>query len=423
MEKKENGAVHAAVFDLNGLWRGKRYPEGSLEKLVSGSMRMPISILTSDIWGRDVTANPLILEHGDADGLAIATGRGPISVGGADLVPMWFVDDEERPHKLDPRGALFHIAEEFKTRGLTAGVGTELEFYLVEPESGGLITTTEHTLSLAELERLGPFFDDVEAHCKAHDIQVETGTSEFGPGQCEVVLKYGSDIVKAADDLVLAKHIIRHVARAHGVDACFMAKPIGTSAGNGLHAHVSLSTAAGNLFANGLDGDTPLKHAISGLLRAMPASTLFFAPHFNSYRRFVDGMVAPVQVSWGVENRTVAVRVADADGPNIRLEHRVAGVDANPYLVLSAILQSILKGLDEKFDPGEPIKGNAYETDVARLPNTWTAAIKTLSDGLHHFQHFDPLLTSSVILCKRQELRRFTEEISDFERQTYGRVI
>ena len=88
MEKKENGAVHAAVFDLNGLWRGKRYPEGSLEKLVSGSMRMPISILTSDIWGRDVTANPLILEHGDADGLAIATGRGPISVGGADLVPM-----------------------------------------------------------------------------------------------------------------------------------------------------------------------------------------------------------------------------------------------------------------------------------------------------------------------------------------------
>ncbi len=167
-------------------------------------------------------------------------------------------------------------------------------------------------------------------------IPAETVISEYAPGQYELTLNYRRDLMRAADDLVMLKRIVRLQARRHGVVACFMAKPIERYAGSGMHLHVSLADGDGrNVFseASGESFAPALLHAIGGMAATMPESMLVFAPHANSWRRFVSQSYAPVAPSWGTNNRSVALRVPAGDAKNRRIEHRPSGVDANPYLV------------------------------------------------------------------------------------------
>ncbi|TIT44154.1 MAG: glutamine synthetase, partial [Mesorhizobium sp.] len=163
----------------------------------------------------------------------------------------------------------------------------------------------------------------------------------YAPGQYELTLNYRNDVMRAADDLVMLKRLVRAQARRHGVTACFMAKPIEKYAGSGMHFHVSLQDKAGkNVFAEA-SGETwslPLLRGLGGLIQTMAESMLVFAPHANSWRRFVSQSYAPVAPTWGVNNRSVALRVPAGDAKNRRIEHRPSGVDANPYLVAATVL-------------------------------------------------------------------------------------
>jgi glutamine synthetase len=155
-----------------------------------------------------------------------------------------------------------------------------------------------------------------------------------------------------------------------------MAKPFGEREGNGFHTHVSLLDAEGrNVFDDGTPaGSAALRHAVAGLADVMADSMLVFAPHRNSYRRLRSGVHGPLVPNWGYENRYVSMRIPNGEGAARRIEHRIAGADANPYLSLAAILAGILHGLDKGLEPEPPTEPGAEESE-ARLPGTWEAAL------------------------------------------------
>jgi glutamine synthetase len=229
--------------------------------------------------------------------------------------------------------------------------------------------------------------------------------------------------MQAADDLVRLKRIVRLTARRFGVTACFMAKPIEKYAGSGMHFHVSLQDGQGkNLFAEKEEGkwnDTIL-HALGGMRTTMGESMLVFAPHANSWRRFANQSYAPVSTNWGVNNRSVALRIPAGALAARRIEHRPSGVDANPYLVAATVLAAIRHGLKNKIDPGPETTGNGYEDDEAStIPRDWRAAIEAaqqsafLKDALGEDMH------RTFTAVKAAEYARVARTISDVDYDLY----
>jgi len=196
-----------------------------------------------------------------------------------------------------------------------------------------------------------------------------------------------------------------------------MAKPYDDYAGSGLHTHFSLIDKDGNnVFDDGgPKGTEMLHHAIAGCMRAMHDSTLVFAPHWNSYDRMVPGAHAPTAISWAYENRTAAIRVPSGSHKARRLEHRVAGGDVNPYLLMTAILGAALTGIEDQITPPPPITGNAYALDLPQVPNTWGAAIDAFEQSDEIKRIFAPEMIRNLVLTKRQELR-YMDELTPEER-------
>ncbi|MDO8882726.1 glutamine synthetase family protein, partial [Pseudotabrizicola sp.] len=224
-------------------------------------------------------------------------------------------------------------------------------------------------------------FSDIYAGAAKAGITAETMISEYAPGQYELTLHYRTHVMQAADDLMRLKRIVRAQARAHGVTACFMAKPNEDYAGSGMHFHVSMMDATGtNVFVEAEEGvwNATILHALGGLRATMGESMLVFAPHANSWRRFAAQSYAPVSPTWGVNNRSVALRIPAGDIRARRIEHRPAGVDANPYLVAATVLAGIRHGMQNKIDPGPETVGNGYEDaqDAPVIPLDWRQAIE-----------------------------------------------
>lgn len=428
-------SITVAVCDINGVLRGKRVPVDQLEKALNGGVRMPQSACTLDIFGRDIEDSELVFETGDADGICVATGRGVIArtwdKKPSGLLQVMLGKESGKPVGADSRQALAAITKRYKDKGLTPVVATEMEFYLTSVTNGIPQTPTlpdahrslgmDNILSVTELDSLSDFFDDIYVACHAHDIAADSAISEGGAGQFEINLLHSADPMKAADDALLFKTIVKSIARQHGFHATFMAKPFGDSAGNGLHVHFSVLDDTGkNIFDNGTEeGSEALKFAVGGLVAAMEESTLIFAPHQNSYRRMRPGAHAPTGIAWGYENRTCAIRIPG--GPHVarRIEHRVAGADANPYLMLSAILGAALIGMEDKIAPPPPLKGNAYEADTPQLPMDWLTAIEAFRSGPMVARVFDPLLVRLYAQAKHQELQHFLGIVSGAEYHAY----
>ncbi|HAC50172.1 MAG TPA: glutamine synthetase, partial [Sulfitobacter sp.] len=207
--------------------------------------------------------------------------------------------------------------------------------------------------------------------------------------------------------------------------ATFMAKPYGDLAGSGFHVHFSLVDENGvNVFDNGGDEGTALMlNAVAGLLATMQQNTLTFAPHENSYRRLLPGAHAPTNVAWGYENRTAAIRIPGGDAKARRIEHRVAGADANPYLVLTSILGGALLGIEQDMQPVAPITGDAYTMKLDNLPLDWATAIDAFRKGPDVPGIFSSRLQTMMVECKTQELRKFARQVTHFEYDTYLEIV
>ncbi|MFB2550035.1 glutamine synthetase family protein [Ensifer soli] len=433
-------SIQAVVCDLNGILRGKRVPVEQASKVLGGGIRMPLSIVGVDVWGEDIVGSDHVFASGDMDGICGVTGRGPLPVSWTSrpsaLVPLWLFREDGTPFLADPRQALAAIVRQFSEIGLTPVVATEMEFYLIDPEPDDAVPPispytgkrldSDAILSIDELDDFGEFFSDVYRECARQDVPADAAIAENGIGQFEINLLHSDDALKAADDAVFFKRIVKGVARKHNLAATFMAKPYGTRSGNGMHMHFSLIDGEGNnVFDNGTDEGSPvLRHAVAGLLRGMAETTLLFAPHFNSYRRLRPDTHAPTAISWGYENRTTAIRIPGGKPAARRIEHRVAGADANPYLVMAAILGAALVGIRNGWEPPAPVAGRAYSAErLAKIPAEWGQAVDAFENGAIAAEIFDPVLRSMLIACKRQEIAGFAEQVTDYEFSAYLEIV
>lgn len=415
-------AVYAGAADLNGQARGKRLPVAHAGKLTREGLRFPYSALNLDLWGDDIEGSPLVLESGDRDGLLLPTGRGPVPMPwletGTAFEPIAMYQAPGHPFDGDPRHALAAIEARFLERGMQPVVATELEFFLVDDSSGlpqvpasprsGLRRERGEILGLQAMERFEGFFDALYRAADEMGIPADAAISEGGQGQFEVNLLHQPSALGAADDAWLFKMLVKGLARRHGMGATFLAKPYAECPGSGMHMHVSLIDADGrNLFDEArAQGPGLLQQAIGGALAALPASTLIFAPFATSYARLTPGAHAPTSLSWGHENRTVAVRVPDGPSAARRLEHRVPGGDVNPYLAIAAVLGGMLDGIENDTPPPPEVRGNAYAQDLPQIPTDWATAIDAFESAPIIRRIFAPTLVANLVMTKKQELAR-----------------
>ncbi|WP_343080733.1 glutamine synthetase family protein [Ostreiculturibacter nitratireducens] len=438
-EHPEIEAIDIVLHDANGIGRGKIIRRHELLGFFSSGRHLPISILGLDICGEDVHETGLIWDQGDGDLRAwpipgtLKPLHNTTPPRGEAFMSLYTLDG--RPMTSDPRHALQRQVDTLAAKGLHPAGAFELEFFLLANERGpdgkarpaadvldGRKSHKTEVYSVDHLHGMMPLFSDIYAGAAKAGIRAETVISEYAPGQYELTLHYREDVMQAADDLMRLKRIVRAQARAHGVTACFMAKPIEQYAGSGMHFHVSLMDGEGrNVFTEQKSGEWPetLLHALGGLRETMAESMLVFAPHANSWRRFANQSYAPVSASWGVNNRSVALRIPEGDPRARRIEHRPSGVDANPYLVAATVLAGIAHGLEKGIDPGPETTGNAYAEGGSDIPRDWNAAIRAARDSAFLKEALGEDMHRTFTAVKEAEYARVARTISDVDFDLY----
>ncbi len=436
------GNVHVILTDICGVGRGKSLRRNEIERLYSEGRMIAGSILSLDVTGADVIETGLVWDDGDADRvLRPVPGtlvRAPWLEPATGQVLVTLNELGGTPSQADPRHALARVVERFAALKLTPVVAVELEFYLLDRESAlagrarppalPLTGYRPHQLQaydLRDLDDLAPVLADIYAACEAQGVPAETALCEYAPGQFEIVLRHRPDVMRAVDEAILYKRIVRGVASRHGYEATFMAKPYAEQSGSGMHVHISLADQAGkNVFAADDPSGTPLmRNAIGGLLATMAESVGVFAPNANSYRRFRRNSYAPVAASWGINNRTVSLRIPAGAAETCHIEHRPAGADANPYLVMAAILAGMHHGIAEKLDPGNPVTGNGYEKRAKYIPGNWYDAIDAFWRAAILKDYFGKDFVDTYCTLKEVEADRFYAEPTERDFEWYLRTV
>ena len=436
-EHPEVQFVDLLIADMNGVVRGKRIDRSSLLKVYEKGINLPASLFALDIQGTTVESSGLGLEIGDADRVCHPI-PGTLCLEPWQRRPtaqllMTMHEMEGAPFFADPREVLRRVVQRFTDMGLTVCAAFELEFYLIDQENvngrpqpprspiSGKRPQAVQVYSIDDLDEYADCLRDIIDGAHVQGIPADAIVKESAPAQFEVNLNHVADPLKACDYAVLLKRLIKNTAYDHEMDTTFMAKPYPGQAGNGLHVHISLLDRDGNnIFAHDdpLASDS-LRHAIGGVLQSLPASMAFLCPNVNSYRRFGSQFYVPNAPSWGLDNRTVALRVPTGNPDALRIEQRVAGADANPYLLMAALLAGVHHGLSNRIEPGAPIEGNSYEQLEQSLPNNLRDALRALDDSAILARYIDPAYIDIFVACKEHELEEFEHSISDLEYNWY----
>ncbi|WP_301153236.1 glutamine synthetase family protein [Metapseudomonas otitidis] len=425
------------ILDANGVPRGKLLHREELLAVYQSGRPLPSTILGLTLNGEDVEDSGLVWDVGDIDCRAYplpgSLVRLPWRRMPTAALQVCMHPEEGMPAAIaDPRHLLVQVIDQLKADGYHPVMACELEFYLLDQkndaqgrpqpalDTDGRRPRTTQVYGLRELEQIEPFLADLYAACKAQGIPARTAISEYAPGQVEITLEHG-DALTAMDQAVRYKRLVKGVANAHGMRACFMAKPFDYLAGTGMHMHVSLADAQGrNLFASEDPAGTPLlRLAVGGMLESLLDSLLLFCPNANSYRRFQANSYAPLAPTWGVDNRTVSLRVPGGPAASRHVEHRICGADANPYLAAAAILAGIHRGLRDEIDPGEPVQGNGYAQATERLPTDWLTALRALEASTWAREAFGEAFLGVYLAVKRAEYRQFMAEVSEQDWRWY----
>lgn len=426
--------IDAVLPDINGVPRGKRLSASSLKKLATTGILLPESLIVSSYEGETVEETGYGLATGDEDAVCRPI-AGTLAQSKWAPVPtahtlMSMTTHDGATIEMDPRSTLARVIRRLEKDGLRATVAIELECYLIDAETdalgrpkppippiGGRRLASSQLYGLDDLEAFSTVLEAVSAACRPCGIEITTAISEYGPGQIEINLPHRSDALRACDEAILFKRAVRGVARQAGIDATFMAKPYADKAGSGMHVHVSLQDADGRYVFGDADTDCPkpLGHAIAGTLDLMKSSLALFVPNLNGFRRLRPGSFAPIEPNWGIDNRTVAVRIPNSDPQNRRLEHRVSSADANPYLVTAAILSAMHHGIVHQLDPGEPTRGDGYERQSASDWDSWAKSIDWLDQSKPLRQAFGDKQVDAFTIVKRHERTLHQKEIAPID--------
>ena len=328
-----------------------------------------------------------------------------------------------------PRSVLKQVLAAYAALGLSPVVAPEIEFYLTEactdptqalrPPRGraGQVEVGQSAFSMNLLNALAPFWDEFQAALDTLGIAADTWIHEVGCSQYEINLLHG-DALQVADQAFLFKYAAKEIALRHGMNAVFMAKPIAGEAGSSMHLHQSVVDGQGrNIFSDEAGQATPaFAHYIGGLQTYLPDLVLVFAPFVNSYRRYVTGSQAPINLQWGEDNRTAGLRVPLGAPAARRVENRLAGADANPYLAIAASLASGLAGMQERLAPTAPLVGDGYQ-QAHELPQTFMSAHERLRQSASAPRLLGADFVQAYLAVKRLEHDHYQAEISAWERR------
>jgi glutamine synthetase len=423
--------VEAIIPDLAGVARGKLVPA---EKYVEEEgMRLPESIFLQTVTGEypedESAINPseidIVLK---ADPTTIRVVPWAAEPTAQVIHDCWYHDG--RPVTMAPRYVLRRVLDLYATHGWKPIVAPELEFFLVEPNidsdyplkppigRSGRPEIGRQSYSIAAVNEFDPLFDDVYAFCEAQDIEIDTLIHEAGAAQMEINLLHG-DPMNLADQAFLFKRTAREAALRHKMYATFMAKPMAREPGSAMHIHQSVVDAktGENIFSAKDGSPTQLFFShIAGLQKYLPAAMSLFAPNVNSYRRTTPHNSAPINVHWGYDNRTAGLRVPMSGPAARRVENRLGGADANPYLAIAASLACGYLGMVEGLKPTEPITGSAYDLPF-QLPRTLAEALQLLRDSRPLVDLFGERFVLAYAAVKESEYEAFLQVISAWERE------
>ena len=423
--------------DLSGIIRGKRIPISDADKIFTTGVQFCYSTFLLDTSGYCPDAEGRGFTDGDPDANYYPV-KNTLSI-----IP-WHKDniaqvlitiqDESRYSSImDPRNVLAKVWDNFSKLKLYPRVAFELEFYLIKrrnkldenptpPVSKRNKRQAEGTqvYGMSELDDFYNFLEEINNFCKIQNIPASTASSEFAPGQFEINLNSTTNLLKAADDSVLLRRLVKETAIKHGYEATFLSKPYLSEAGSGMHLHLSLyDKNKQNVFSKNKLKNKNLLHAIGGLQKTMYECMAIFAPNINSYRRFLPDQFVPVNSSWGANNRSVAFRIPVSNEEATRIEHRVAGAEANAYLVLSSILTGIMHGLKNKIIPDKPRIDNACDNPDKEMPLNIDDALTKLKSSKVMNKYLTKEYVKIYVDLKRKEQVSFHSEISNTELKWY----
>ena len=426
--------VECLVPDLTGVARGKILPRKKFTE--DRGMRLPEAVVAMGVTGEFPEEGPYydVINSTDRDmHLRPDPSSARIVPWAADPTAQVIHDCYDRNGVLvpfAPRSVLRNICDLYDAAGWNPVVAPELEFYLVarntdpdvplKPPVGrsGRSETGRQAYSIDAVNEFDPLFEDIYAYCERMELNVDTLIHEIGAGQMEINFFHAHPL-GLADEVFLFKRTVREAALRHDMFATFMAKPIAGEPGSSMHVHQSVvDKATGqNIFSN--EDGTPSKNFfwyIGGLQRYLPAAMALFAPYVNSYRRLVRGNAAPINIQWGTDNRTVGIRSPLASAAARRIENRVIGADANPYVALAATLACGYLGIQNRIDPAPECTGDAYLGDF-ELPRSLGEALALLRDERDLAQVLGEGFITVYSEVKEVEYAEFMKVISPWERE------
>jgi glutamine synthetase len=425
--------IECLVPDLTGVARGKILPR---EKFTEDrGMRLPEMVVAMGVTGEFPAQGPYyeVISRTDRD-MHLRPDPSTVRIvpWAADPTAQVIHDCYGRGGGLvsfAPRSVLRNVCKRYEAEGWTPVVAPELEFYLVarntdpdvplKPPVGrsGRSETSRQAYSIDAVNEFDPLFEDIYAYCEKMELDVDTLIHEIGAGQMEINFFHGHPL-GLADEVFLFKRTVREAALRHDMFATFMAKPIAGEPGSAMHVHQSVLDQAGrNLFSND-DGSPSAEFYwyIGGLQHYLPACMALFAPYVNSYRRLVRSTAAPINIQWGTDNRTVGIRSPVAGPSARRVENRVIGADANPYVALAATLACGYLGIKNKIDATPECKGNAYLGEY-QLPRSLDEALGLLRAEKDLHEVLGDAFVTVYCAIKETEHAEFMKVISPWERE------
>ncbi|WP_339409601.1 glutamine synthetase family protein [Pseudomonas sp. EA_35y_Pfl2_R5] len=435
LKERKITEVECLISDLTGIARGKISPTNKF--LDEKGMRLPESVLLQTVTGDYVEDDIYydLLDEADIDMFCRPDENAvflvPWAIEPTAMVIHDTFDKQGNPIELSPRNILKNVLKLYAEKGWKPIVAPEMEFYLTKRNSdpdfpleapmgrSGRPEVGRQSFSIDAANEFDPLFEDVYDWCEIQGLDLDTLIHEDGPAQMEINFRHG-EALHLADQITVFKRTMREAALKHDVAATFMAKPITDQPGSAMHIHqsvVDIKTGK-NLFSNpdGSMSELFMQH-IGGLQKYIPELLPLFAPNVNSFRRFLPDTSAPVNVEWGEENRTVGLRVPEATPQNRRVENRLAGADANPYLVLAASLLCGYMGMVGDFKPSAPVKGRAYERRNLRLPITIEHALERMEACKDAEKYLGEKFMRGYVAVKRAEHENYKRVISSWERE------
>ncbi|MGI2026658.1 glutamine synthetase family protein [Endozoicomonas acroporae] len=427
--------VEAVISDFTGIARGKIMPSSKF--IAEKGIRLPESLLIQGVTG-DYVDDEIYYELMNAAEIDMilkpdesAVHMVPWALEPTALVIHDCYDKQGNLISMAPRAVLKNVLALYEAKGWKPVVAPELEFYLtkrtanpdhpLQPPVGrsGRPESGRQSYSIDAANEYDPLFEDVYDWCEQQGLDVDTLIHEEGAAQMEINFRHG-DALSLADQVFIFKRTVREAALKHEINATFMAKPISGEPGSSMHLHQSILDKQGNNIFSNEDGSPSkmISHYIGGLQQYVSEAMPLFAPNVNSYRRFLRDTSAPVNLAWGIDNRTVSLRIPDSSPANRRVENRLAGADANPYLAFAASLLCGYLGMVNAAEPTQAVTGNASDdSNDKRLPLNLEEALELMEQSEILKKTLGRRFVRSYVEVKRTEYQNFKEIISSWERE------